>query len=65
MNEYKDQSEFKPGDGMDLWCGVKVIHHFEEYTGPFDFVDRIAVFTDGTRFAMERGHYYNAVVIGK
>lgn len=65
MREYKNQSEFKPGDGMDLWCGIKVIHHFEEYTGPFDFVARIAVFTDGTKMSLERGHYYYGLKIGK
>ncbi len=65
MSEYKDQSEFKPGDGIDLWCGVKVIHHFEEYTGPFDFVARIAVFTDGSKMSLERSHYYHGIVIGK
>lgn len=65
MREYKDQSEFKPGDGMDLWCGIKVILRFEEYNGPFDFVARIAVFTDGTKMSLERGHYYNYLKIGE
>jgi hypothetical protein len=63
--DYIEQSEFKPGDGMALWCGLKVIHSFEEYTGPFDFVARVAVFTDGTKMSLERGHYYNRVTIGR
>lgn len=65
MNEYKDQKELKPGDGMDLWCGIKVIHHFEDYTGPFDFVARVAIFTDGTKMSLERGGYYKTAAIGK
>lgn len=41
--------------------GARTISAFEEYKGPFDFVDRIAVFADGSRMSLEKGHYYNTI----
>lgn len=64
MNEYKDQSEFKPGEAMKLWNGIKVIHHFEEYNGTLEFVARVAVFTDGSKMSLECDHQYQVAVIG-
>lgn len=53
------EEELKTGDCMRMiWCGDKVIKRFEQYHGPFDFVARIAVFVDGSRMSLEKGHSY-------
>lgn len=54
--------ELKEGDVMKMiWCGDKVIKEFKPYNGPFDFVERIAVFYDGSGMSIEKGHYYEVV----
>lgn len=53
------QESLQVGDILHLvWCGDKHILRFEEYKGVFDFVDRIAVFADGSRMSLEKGYYY-------
>ena len=44
-----------------IWCGNKVIKGFEHYTGKLDFIDRKAVFYDGTKMSLEKGHFYEVV----
>lgn len=55
-----DQAELKKGDVMKtLWKGHdSLIVGFREYTGPFDFVARIAVFSDGRAMSLEKDHCY-------
>lgn len=56
------ESEIQIGDGMILMVSdIHIVHHFEEYTGPLDFVSRIAKFTDGRGCSLEKGHYYRIV----
>ena len=50
---------------MSVWCGPKMIVGFKEYTGPIDFVERIAVFHDGSRMSMEKGHVYSVLEPGQ
>ena len=58
------QESLKVGDILHLgWCGDKHILRFEEYKGVFDFVDRIAVFTDGGRMSLTKGNYYEIVEV--
>lgn len=59
-----EQASLRVGDCLHLiWCGDKHIVRFEEYKGVFDFVDRIAVFSDGGRMSLTKGYYYEAVDI--
>lgn len=54
-----EQEFLKVGDILHLtWCGDKHIVSFEEYKGVFDFVARIAVFSDGGRMSLTKGDYY-------
>lgn len=56
------QESLKVGDILHLiWCGDKHILRFEEYKGMFDFVDRIAVFTDGGRMSLTKEYYYKVL----
>ena len=56
------QESLQVGDILHLvWCGDKHILRFEEYKGVFDFVDRIAVFTDGGRMSLSRSRYYEVL----
>lgn len=58
------QESLKVGDILHLgWCGDKHILRFEEHKGVFDFVDRIAVFTDGGRMSLTKGNYYEIVEV--
>ena len=58
------QESLKVGDILHLvWCGDKHILRFEEYKGVFDFVDRIAVFTDGGRMSLSRSRYYEVLEV--
>ena len=50
--------DLKPGDVLAMpWCGAKTIAGFEDHGG-LPFIDRIAVFTDGTSMALEKGLDY-------
>ena len=61
MANYKRvrQGSLQIGDTLHLiWCGDKHILKFEEYKGVFDFVARIARFTDGTAMSLTKEYYY-------
>lgn len=61
MVNYKrvKQESLQVGDILHLiWCGNKHILRFEEYKGVFDFVARIARFTDGTAMSLTKWNYY-------
>lgn len=61
----KFAEELREGDVLAMpWCGCKAIAEFEDYGGPFPFVDRIAVFTDGTSMALEKGLDYEIIKEG-
>ena len=48
MQECVKGKDLEIGDTVILLVSdLNIIHHFEEYTGPLDFVDRIAKFTNG------------------
>lgn len=50
------------GDTLKMgWCENKRIVDFTPYIGTFDFVERIAVFSDGTKMSITKGHYYKIV----
>lgn len=54
----KFAEELKAGDVLALpWCGAKVIAGFEDHAG-LPYIDRIAVFTDGTSMSLEKGLDY-------
>lgn len=54
----KLSEDLKAGDVLAMpWCGPKTIAGFEDHAG-LPFVDRIAVFTDGTNMALEKGLDY-------
>ena len=58
------QGSLQVGDILHLvWCGDKHILRFEEYKGVFDFVDRIAVFSDGGRMSLSKGRYYEVLEV--
>ena len=64
MAKYKkvDKASLQVGDCLHLiWCGDKHIVRFEEYVGPFDFVARIAVFSDGGRMSLSKNRYYEVL----
>ncbi len=66
MQKYKRvlQESLQFGDVLHLvWCGDKHILRFEEYKGVFDFVARIARFTDGTAMSLTKGDYYEVLEI--
>ena len=55
----KRSEDLQVGDVMKFgWCENKVIKEFIEYKGNFDFVDRIAVFYDGSKMSLSKGYYY-------
>ena len=59
-----EQASLRVGDCLHLiWCGDKHIVRFEEYKGVFDFVNRIAVFSDGGRMSLETGRHYEIVEV--
>lgn len=58
----KMSEDLQRGDVLKMiWCGNKVIKGFEPYTGKMDFIDRKAVFHDGTKMSLEKGHFYEVV----
>ena len=65
MNYKKvDQASLQVGDCFHLiWCGDKHIVGFEEYKGVFDFVSRIAVFSDGGKMSLSNGRFYEVLEV--
>ena len=61
---WTEESELVEGDAIYLrFAGCsRQIRRFEAYTGPHDFVSRIARFVDGTGMSLEKGHYYRKVI---
>lgn len=59
-----DQASLQVGDCLHLiWCGDKHIVRFEEYKGVFDFVSRIAVFSDGGKMSLSNGRFYEVLEV--
>ena len=66
MAKYKkvEQASLQVGDCLHLvWCGDRHIVRFEEYDGPVDFVERIAVFSDGGRMSLSKNRYYEVLEV--
>ena len=58
------QESLQVGDILHIgWCSDKHIVRFEEYKGVFDFVARIAVFSDGGKMSLTKGYYYEVLYI--
>ena len=58
--------ELQAGDIVaSTWCGPKTIMEFKEYAGPIDFVERIAVFHDGSRMSLEKGRMHKVLEPGQ
>lgn len=58
----KMSEDLQCGDTLKMiWCGNKVIKGFKPYTGKMDFIDRKAVFHDGSKMSLEKGHFYEVV----
>lgn len=55
-------NELKVGDTMLFLNCPKLITGFKDYTGPFDFVERIALW-NGTSsgISIEKGRYYEII----
>ena len=54
-----EESALKVGDCMILgYCPNKVIAGFEKYSGPHDFIARVALFTDGSKMSLDAGRNY-------
>ena len=59
----KVSEDLKIGDTI-MWCNIpKIIREFKEYHGLYDFILKIAVFTDGTAMSLEKGHMYKVAKI--
>lgn len=59
-----EQASLQVGDCLHLvWCGDRYINRFEEYKGVFDFVARIAVFSDGGKMSLVGGRYYEVLEV--
>lgn len=60
ITEYIPEEELRIGDALYLrFAGEsRQIARFEKYDGPFEFVSRIARFSDGTGISLLKGHYY-------
>ena len=59
-----EQASLQAGDCLHLiWCGDKHIVRFEEYKGVFDFVSRIAVFSDGGKVSLSNGTFYEVLEV--
>lgn len=58
-------SDLKVGDVLRLgpMFGTCLIAKLEKYTGPIDFVEKIAVFSNGRRLSIEKDHWYEVVDI--
>ena len=59
-----EQASLQAGDCLHfIWCGDKHIVRFEEYKGVFDFVSRIAVFSDGGKMSLSNGRFYEVLEV--
>ena len=59
-----EQASLQAGDCLHLiWCGDKHIVRCEEYKGVFDFVSRIAVFSDGGKMSLSYGRFYEVLEV--
>ena len=59
-----EQASLQAGDCLHLiWCGDKHIVRFEEYKGVFDFVSRIAVFSNGGKMSLSNGTFYEVLEV--
>ena len=59
-----EQASLQAGDCLHLiWGGDKHIVRFEEYKGVFDFVSRIAVFSDGGKMSLSNGRFYEVLEV--
>ena len=59
-----EQASLKVGNCLHLiWRGDKHIVRFEEYKGIFDFVTRVAVFSDGGRMSLSNGKLYEVLEV--
>ena len=59
-----EQASLQAGDCLHLiLCGDKHIVRFEEYKGVFDFVSRIAVFSDGGKVSLSNGTFYEVLEV--
>lgn len=58
----KEAEDLKIGDTM-MCCNIpKVIKSFRPYTGNFDFILKVAEYTDGTAMSLTKGHMYRVVI---
>lgn len=55
--------ELRVGDTLETkWTGhTSTIKRFHEYTGPLEFVCKIAEFLDGSKMSIDRDRYYECV----
>ena len=59
-----EQASIQVGDCLHLvWCGDRHIVRFEKYIGLFDFVKRVAVFSDGGRMSLSNGRFYEVLEV--
>ena len=49
----------KIGVGIKTWLGLHTVVGIEPYTGPFDFVLNILVFSNGSKMSNEKGAMYD------
>lgn len=49
----------KIGMGIKTWFGLHTVVAIEPYTGPFDFVLNILVFSNGSKMSNEKGAMYD------
>lgn len=58
----KKSEDLQRGDILKMiWCGNKVIKDFEPYKGKLNFIDRKAVFHDGTKMSLEKCQFYEVI----
>lgn len=55
---FVEESALKPMDSIAFLGQPKIIKEFVDYCGPFDFIARVAVFMDGSKMSLEKGHMY-------
>jgi hypothetical protein len=54
--------DLKVGDTMMCCNKPRVIKAFREYKGNFDFVLKVAEYTDGTAMSLTKGYLYRVVI---
>ena len=58
----KMSEEKRHGDILKtIRCGNKIIKGFKKKKKKMDFIDRVAVFYDGTKMSLEKGYFYEVV----